>query len=215
MVAGASLGEHGGDGLEEEELFHGMVFQIGRLEGVALGGVDDGGLAALADAGQFAVVGQVDVPVDEPLGLPLVQEGVEALEPAVGQVVAVVQAAGGGVGQQDVHPAHPPDLGPQFGDAAAHGALGVLVGALAVVAQRAAQAHHAQAVPDVDAVVHTDAAARLLLGVFLVVVAVHIEDGCSGEIGQKLQVCAGQVPAGKDHIDPFQPLTALGTPQRL
>ena len=153
--------------------------------------------------------------MDEPPGLPLVQKGVEALKAAVGQVLAVVQAPGGGVGQQDVHPAHPPHLAAQPGDPPAHGLLGVLVRALAVVAHRATQTHHPQALPDIDAVVHADAAARLLPGILLVVVAVHIEDGRGGEIGQKFQIGAGQVPAGKDQVDPFQPLAALRTPQRL
>ena len=152
----------------------------------------------------------MDVPIDEPPGLQLIQQVVEAGETLVGQIVAVVQAPGGGVGQQHVDAPHPAHLGPQPCDAPAHGALGVLVGALAVVADRAAQAHDPQALPVVDPVVHADAAARLMLGVIVVVVAVDVEDGRGGEVGQIFQVGAGQVPAGQDQVYAIQPLPALG-----
>ena len=64
--------------MEEEEPLDGLPLHLRHVEEVALGGVDDGGLAALADAGQPAVIGQMDVPVDEPAGLQLIQQVIEA-----------------------------------------------------------------------------------------------------------------------------------------
>ena len=76
--------------------------RIRDLEHIALGGVDDGGVAAGAYPGQLCIVIQVYVPVDEPLRLVLIQNLVEALKAPVGTVVPIVQPFGRGVGQQQV-----------------------------------------------------------------------------------------------------------------
>ena len=179
------------EGAEEEGFAGGPILEIRNLKCIALGGVDDGDALVGADPGEPAVIGQMDVSVDKPLGLQLIQEAVEALKTLVGQIIAVVEAPGGGMGQQQIDAAQPLHLGPQSGNPALHFLFGVLEGALPVVPDRAAQAHHPESFPDVDFVVHADAAAGLLLGVDFVVVAVDIEDGHRGKVGQKFQIGAG------------------------
>ena len=76
--------------------------RVRDLEHIALGGVDNGGVAAGAYPGQLCIVIQVYVPVDEPFRLVLVQNLVEALKAPVGTVVPIVQSLGRGVGQQQV-----------------------------------------------------------------------------------------------------------------
>ena len=73
--------------------------RVRDLEHIALGGVDNGGVAAGAYPGQLCIVIQVYVPVDEPFRLVLVQNLVEALKAPVGTVVPIVQSLGRGVGQ--------------------------------------------------------------------------------------------------------------------
>ena len=111
----------------------------------------------------------------EPPGLVLFQQVVEAGEPLVGLIKAVVQAAGRGMGQQQVDAARAVGFEPELPHPAAHLPLGVLVSILVpVVADAAAQPHDAQPFPDVDRIVHADAAARLAVAVAAVVVAVHV-----------------------------------------
>ena len=152
--------------------------------------------------------------VHEPPGLVLFQQVVEAVKPLVGLVEAVVQAACRGMGQQQVDAARAVGLEPELPHPAAHLPLGVLVGILVpVVADAAAQPHDAQPFPDVDLIVHADAAARLAVAVAAVMVAVHIQDRGRGKIRQIFQVFLGQVAAGKDQVDPLQPLPCAVIPQ--
>ena len=156
------------------------------------------------------------MPVDEPLRLVLIQNLVEALKAPVGTVVPIVQPFGRGVGQQQVDAALFVRLMLQLVRTAAHGFLGVLVGILFIIALTAPQPHDAQPLPCVHLVVHADAAAGLALGlVAAVVVAVHIQDRCSGKVCEIFQILLGQIPAGEDQVDAFQPGTGVIVPQRL
>jgi len=111
----------------------------------------------------------------EPLGPILFQQVVEADEAFVRLVKAVVDPAGRGVGQQQIDAARPVSLEPELPHPAAHLPFGVLVGfRVFVIADAAAQPHDPQPFPDINFIVHTDAAARLPLAVAAVVVAVDI-----------------------------------------
>ena len=125
----------------------------------------------------------MDVAVDEPPGLVFVQQAVEALKAPVGQVLAVVQATGGGVGQQQVDAAGLVGLVPELGGPYTHGKLCILVGVLPVIAYAAAQTHNAQAVEHINVIVNAGAAAGLVALVAAVVVAVHIQ-GAAVKLGR-------------------------------
>ena len=156
------------------------------------------------------------MPVDEPFRLVLVQNLVEALKAPVGTVVPIVQSLGRGVGQQQVDAAPFVRLMLQLVHTAAHGFLGVLVGILFIIALTAPQPHDAQPLPCVHLIVHADAAAGFPLSlVAAVVVAVHIQDGCSGKVCEIFQILFGQIPAGEDQVDAFQPGAGVVVPQRL
>ena len=95
--------------------------RVRDLEHIALGGVNNGGVAAGAYPGQLCIVIQVYMPVDEPFRLVLVQNLVEALKAPVGTVVPIVQSLGRGVGQQQVDAARPVCLEPEPPHPAAQG----------------------------------------------------------------------------------------------
>ena len=156
------------------------------------------------------------MPVDEPFRLVLVQNLVEARKAHVGTVVPIVQPLGRGVGQQQVDAAPFVHLMLQLVRTAAHVLLGVLIGILFIIALTAPKPHDAQTLPCVHVIVHADAAAGLALGlVAAVVVAVHIQDGRSGKVCEIFQILFGQIPAGEDQVDAFQPGAGVIVPQRL
>ena len=64
------------------------------------------------------------------------------------------------MGQQDVDAARPPGREPELPDAPPHFSLSVLEGIVPVVPIAPAQTHDAQSLPDIDRIVHTDAATR-------------------------------------------------------
>ena len=62
----------------------------------------------------------VDMAVDHIRRFPPLHKGIEAFKAPVGQVFHVAHSSGRGVGEQDVEPAHQPDLPGQLQDAGAH-----------------------------------------------------------------------------------------------
>ena len=82
------------------------------LKGVALIGVDDLGVAVGGQPGDVLSVVEMDVSVDKVAGLVLIHQAVEGVEAGVAQVVAVVKAVGGGVGEENVEPAPAQQLQP-------------------------------------------------------------------------------------------------------
>jgi len=67
----------------------------------------------------------------------------------------------------------------------------------------------------VGVAVGTFAAGFTLSLVAAVGVAVHIQDGRSGKVCEIFQILFGQIPAGEDQVDAFQPGTGVIVPQRL
>lgn len=151
----------------------------------------------------------------EPPGLVLLHQVVEDGKALVGLVKAVVQPLGRGVGQQNVDAPHPVRFEPQPPCPPLHLLFAVLELCAGVVAQTAPQPHDAQALPHIHLVVHADAAAGLPLFVAAVVVAVDIQDGGRGKVGQVLQIFLGQIAAGEDQVDPLQPFSGAVVPQRF
>ena len=137
-------------------------------------------------AGQGTVI-QMHVAVDKAAGGVFVHQLVETLEPPVGQVLAVVQAPGRGVGQQDIEPAAAQQLITHTLHAAGHLLLGILEGA-GLVAHTAAQAQNPQAAEIVDRILNTSAALRGMELIGGVVIAVHIQHRRVGERGNEGQI---------------------------
>ena len=105
-------------------------------------------------------------------------------------------------------------LAPEFAHTAAHFPFRILEAVLPViVADAAAQSHNAQTLPHIHAVVHANASARFIFPVTAVVVAVDIQDGRSRKVRKIFQILLRQIPAGKDQVDPMQPLPCAVIPQ--
>ena len=75
------------------------------VKGIAFIGVDDLGVPVGGQPWDVLAVGHVNVSVDKVAGLVFVHQAVEGVEAGVTQVLAVVEAQSGGVGEQDVKPA--------------------------------------------------------------------------------------------------------------
>lgn len=73
----------------------GSSLPVGDLEDVSLVCVYNGGVPAVEDAGPLGSVIQVDVAVDEILGVVFVQKGDQALKAPVGVILPVSVALGG------------------------------------------------------------------------------------------------------------------------
>lgn len=105
---------------------------VGQLDEVFSRGVYHRGVPIFPDTGEAGGVLQVDVAVEVVAGLKAVHQALKAGEALVAGVVHVAHPLGGGVGDEDIHPA--PAQGPaQLGDAPAHLALSVLVDAAVIL----------------------------------------------------------------------------------
>ena len=119
------------------------------------------------------------------------------------------------MGQQDVDAARPSGREPELPGAPPHFSLGVLEGIIPVVPIAPAQTHDAQPLPNIDRIVHTDAATRLRFLVTAVVVAVDVQDGGGGEVREVFEIFFRQITAGEDKVDAFQPLADTLVPEQF
>ena len=174
-----------------------------KFKNIFFMGVDDHGVVKGVCAGVSAVI-QVDMPVDKKAGLKLVQQVIEYFKPGMGQVVAVVDAVSGRMGQQDIK-ASPAQKGePHVQYAAQHLKLGILMLA-GLVAHGTAQSHDTDAVVYIDFVFNTDTAVRGSLFIPFVVIAVNVQNWRMGKGRQERQILWFEIAAGEDQVDPLQP----------
>lgn len=179
-----------------------LLRPVGQLDQELPRGVEHRGVPILPLAGLGGDVLQMDVPIAVVQGAVAVQQLPEAGEPPVAGIVHVPQPLGGGVGDEDVHPAPPQGLA-HLGDPAAHFPLCVLVGAVVIPG---APPQPQNPVPPEAHQLPVDAVAALRGGllVFGVVVAVDVEHRDIAHGHQKAEVAGGQVPAGEDGVRPAQ-----------
>jgi len=166
----------------------------------------------LADAFKVVLIVLMHMSVNEQFRMVFVDQPVEHIESGMRQIGVVAELIGGGMGQQNIEAAIPPELEAQFFDALAHLAFGVHVRPLAV-AHAAAKAENAQTVVLVNRILDADAALGRILRVSAVVVAVDVEDGRSGKAGEEGEIVCRQIAAGEDQIDVLEPASVEMIPQ--
>ena len=137
--------------------------------------------------------------MEEPGGLVGIQQGPEALEAPVREVVHVVEAPGRGMGQEEVKASVLPQLQLQAADAPRHLPLCVQILPLPI-AERAAQAQNPQTLIDGNPVLRADAALRRMIGKAVVMVAPHVQQGTAGHGDKEFQIGPGQVPTGENQV---------------
>ena len=156
------------------------------------------------------------MPVHEPLRLVFIHQIVEAFKPLVGAVCIIIQTRCRRMGQQQIDAAHLMSPARELVRTAAHFPFCILKAVLpVVVADAAAQPHDAQALPHINAVVYTDAAAGLIFAVAAVVVAVDIQNRGCCKVCKVFQILLRQVSTGKDQVDPLQMFPGTVIPQRF
>ena len=171
--------------------------RVRDLKHIALRGIDDRRPAAGAHARQLGIIVQVHMPVYEPLRLVFVHQIVEAFKPLVGAVCTIIQARCRRMGQQQIDASHLMSPARELVRTAAHFPFRI------------------QALPHINAVVHTDAAAGLIFAVAAVVVAVNIQNRGCCKVCKVFQILLRQVSTGKDQVDPLQMFPGTVIPQRF
>lgn len=141
-------------------------------------------------------VALVNVSMRHDAGMMFFDEMPETEKTAMRKILVVSQIKGGGVCKQDIYTLMTPKLEPKSADTLAHLLLCVLVRPL-VVAHAAAQPQNSDAVMDIDGIFDTDTALGGILGIANVMVAMDVEDGRTGEAGEKGKVRSRQVSAGE------------------
>ena len=146
-------------------------------------------------------------------GTPAVQQGTEAFEAPVGDVVLVPEAADRRMRQQDIEPAGRPKAPAELPDPGGHFFFRIHMDGVRTVAQGTAQAEDPDAFDPHNLPVGAQAAFGRLAVVPVVVVAVDINDRRVGEAGDKGQVFRGKVARGKDHVHSLERRAAAFSPE--
>ncbi len=182
-------GGRGFDGLVSLELAaHGLRIEPGCLpaaDGVVrfvkfklriAAGVDDRCPASvLTLALKVLAIALVHMPVHHIVGIPRLERRVKAIESSMWQVIQIAHAGGGCMGEQDVAAADHPHFAGQLAHTLGHLALGIHVGTVSV-AHGAAKPRNADAAIHVHGVFDTDAAARCMACVAVIVIATYVDE---------------------------------------
>jgi hypothetical protein len=179
--------------------FHHRILPVRYFQHIALTGVDDLCFVVGAYPGFVDAVTQVDMAVEQVLGLIFFQEGEEGFKATVGIVVQIAHSSGGCVGHNDVYTAGSPDLEAELPDPFLHFTLGVLVVA-GMIPGTAAQTQDPQTVIANQMTVDTVAALRRFAGVGGVVVSMDVKQRAVSHGHKKREVRCLQVAGGDDQV---------------
>ena len=151
----------------------------------------------LAFALKVANIALVHMPVHHVVGIPCLERCVKAFESPMRQIVQIAHAGGGRMGEQDVAAADHPHFAGQLTHALGHLALGVHVSAISI-AHGAAKPRNADAAIHVHGVFDTDAAARCMTRVAVIVIATHVDERSVDDRNQKLKIVRVQIASGQN-----------------
>ena len=111
------------------------------------------------------------------------------------QIIQIAHAGGGCMGQQNVAAADHPHFAGQLAHTLGHLALGIHVGTVSV-AHGAAKPRNADAAIHVHGVFDTNAAARCMTRIAIIVIATHVDEWFVDDGDQKLKIIRVQISCG-------------------
>ena len=156
------------------------VFQSAHLfilviKDIPLIGIDDVCVLIFIAAFMLRPVSHMYMTVDEKFRPVFFNQIQKCLEALMGQIAAVIELVGGSVGDQYIESAPPEQLKSQPGDPLPHFFFRILMSSVAV-AHGPSQTKDTDAFIDKDLVIDAGTALRRYLLVFVIVVAVYIEN---------------------------------------
>ena len=172
---------------------------------IKLIGVDHRGLPVGIRSLEMPVIVCMDMAVEEKFRFIFFQQGAKCGKTLMGEIGEVVEAGGGGVGDENVKAFMSPQFERQSAHPSAHLPLGVLIFCAGDILHGAAKTQNPHAFVDKDIVFDTDAALGRIFFVAGVVVSLHIEERDIAEGHEKTQILLRQIAAGDDEIDIFHP----------
>ncbi len=174
-----------------------------QFDEVAFVGIDyGGGLVSITslDPGSIA---QMDMSVDKVTGGIFVQQIPERFKAGVGQIRAVPQLPGRGVGQKDVKAFLSPQGKGKLSDPPVHLPVCVLIFA-GFITHGTPKPQDSHAFMLIDFSVDADTTVRRCLFITVIVISAHIQDGALEKGGEERQIVGMQIPAGEDQVDPLK-----------
>ena len=160
---------------------------------------------------KVATIALVHMPVHHVVGIPGFECCVKAFESSMRQIIQIAHAGGGCMAQQNVAAADHPHFAGQLAHTLGHLALGIHVGTVSV-AHGAAKPRNADAAIHVHGVFDTNAAARCMTCIAVIVIAAYVDERFVDDRDQKLKIIRVQIASRQNQVDTLKALLAKALP---